>query len=240
MIRRATPAVLAAFLLLAPSVSRADLANYSQDFESLVQSNPAALNADGWLVFGNVFSPDHSAYYYGYGPFPAPNGGAAFCGIDLGQGGPGQGAQQLVVYNDYNSGEHPSGNLVEANVFQQQTIGAADVGSTWIFRFDAKRGNIEAPTEAVAFIKTLDPNNGFATTNFIQTSMTNVPATWGAYFITINITPALAGQILQFGFNSTTTGYAGSGIFYDNVSFQKDVPVSVKPATWGSLKKLYR
>ena len=173
MIRRATPAVLAAFLLLAPSVSRADLANYSQDFESLVQTNPAALNADGWLVFGNVFSPDHSAYYYGYGPFPAPNGGAAFCGIDLGQGGPGQGAQQLVVYNDYNSGEHPSGNLVEANVFQQQTIGAADVGSTWIFRFDAKRGNIVPPTQALAFIKTLDPNNGYATTSFITTDMTD-------------------------------------------------------------------
>jgi hypothetical protein len=172
--------------------------------------------------------------------FPAPNGTPGFCSIAAGQGGPPQGAQQLVVYSDYNNADHAAGNQIEANVFQEQTIGAADVGATWVFVFEAKRGDLVSPTAAVAFIKTLDPNNGYATTNFITLDMASIPATWGAYFIPINITPGLVGQILQFGFNSTTSNYTASGVFYDNIRFHKDTPVSVKASTWGNVKKLYR
>ncbi|HET9328667.1 MAG TPA: T9SS type A sorting domain-containing protein [Candidatus Eisenbacteria bacterium] len=216
----------AAVLLLAPAVGRADLSPYAQTFEGLVQSDPGALAGNGWLVFANVFSPDHSTYYYGYGPFPAPNGGPGFSGIDIGQGSTDQGVQQLVVYNDYNNGHHAAGFQIEANVFQQQTIGAPDVGNTWVFRFDAKLGNLMPPSTALAFIKTLDPNNGYAMTNFITFDTTNLPTTWSTNSIAISIGPSLVGQILQFGFANTASNYVGSGVFYDNLSFaMPPVPV---------------
>jgi len=239
MLRRLPTALAAAFLFLAPTVSQANLAIYGQSFEGLVQADPAALANDGWLVFGNVFSPDHSVYYYGYGPFPAPNGGPGFCAIANGQGGPLQGAQQLVVYSDYNNGDHNNGNLIEANVFHEQTIGAADVGSTWTFSFDAKHGDLVSPSTALAFIKTLAPPT-YAMTNFLTVDMTSIPTTWGLYWISIPITGSLVGQILQFGFANTTTHYVPSGVFYDNVNFRPDLATPVTPKTWGNLKALYR
>lgn len=218
---RATTAVTAILMVLGPAASRANLSAYSQNFESLVISNPAALQGDGWIVYGNVFSPDRSTFYYGYGPFPAPNPGGGFCAIDAGQGGTEQGQQQLSVYSDYASAEHANGNLVESNVYREQTIAAADVGGHWVFQFDAKRGNLVSPTTALAFIKTLDPNNGYATTNFRKVNMTAVPSTWGTYSTTIAIDASLVGQILQIGFATTATHYDGSGIFYDNLSWSR-------------------
>jgi hypothetical protein len=219
-----------AVLCMAPATGSAALAPYSQDFEGLVQADPGALANDGWLVFGNVFNPDWT-YDYGYGPFPAPNGGSAFSAVASGQGGPDQGVQQLSVYNDYNNGDHANGKFIEANVFQEQIIGAADVFNTWLFKFDAKRGNIGGDTTARAFIKTLDPNAGFALTNFIWVDMTNVPFTWGSYSLSIFIDPSLEGQILQFGFLSTTTYYQGSGVFYDNVDFLLGVDLDIRPGS---------
>ena len=215
---RVSMTLAVALLCLASTASWADLAPYSQDFEALDQADPAALANDGWLVFGNVFGPDWG-YWYGYGPFPAPNGGPGFCGIDLDQGGPDQGVQQMVVYNDYNNSNHGDGAHIEANVFQEQWIGAADVGNPWLFEFDAKRGNIEGATTALAFIKTLDPGAGWALTNFITIDMTGVPADWDTYSLSIFIDASLEGQVLQFGFLTVATNYEGSGIFYDNLGF---------------------
>jgi hypothetical protein len=220
--------IIAGVLLCAVStVSWADLAPYSQDFEGLVQTDPAALANNGWKVFGNVFGPDWS-YWYGYGPFPAPNGGPGFSAIDVGQGGPAQGAQQLVVYSDYNNGNHGDGSnaIIEANVFQEQTIGAGDVGRTWRFEFDARRGNIGGASMAGAFFKTLDPAAGYALTNYIPIDLTGISDAWDRYSLSIFIDPSLQGQILQFGFINWASNYEGSGIFYDNVVFEL-APVSV-------------
>jgi hypothetical protein len=142
----------------------------------------------------------------------------------------------MVVYNDYNNGNHGDGSnaIIEANVFQEQVIGAADVGKTMRFEFDAKRGNIEPESTAAAFIKTLDPNAGYALTNFITIDMTDIPETWGGYFIDIAIDPGLAGQILQFGFVNYASRYEGSGIFYDNLVFDVApvaVAVDIKPGS---------
>ena len=156
---------LAALLCLLP-VAGSAFTPYSQDFEDLIQPDPGALGADGWLVFGNVFSPEGD-YLYGYGPYPAPNDGFAFCQIDAGQGGDEQGLQQLVCFSDYNNGDHAAGNIVESNVYQEQTIAEEDIGLAVVFEFQAKRGNIEGGSEAFAFIKTLDPSNGHALTNFV-------------------------------------------------------------------------
>ena len=236
---KVTTAIAAAFLILTPLASHAALSPYAQDFEALVQASPGALGADGWKVFGNVFSPDHSVYYYGYGTFPAPNNAGGFCGIDF-NADAGHALQNLVVFSDYNNGDHAAGNQIEANVFQEQVVDAADVGNTWTFRFDAKLGNLESPTTALAFIKTLNPAAGFATTNFITLDMTAIPSTWNSYAIPINIDPSLPGQILQFGFANTCSNYKASGVFYDNVSFRKDVVVPTTSTTWGKVQALFR
>lgn len=236
---KVTTAIAAAFLFLAPMTSQAALTPYSQDFEGLVQAAPNALSADGWLIFANVFSPDMSSYYYGYGVFPAPNNTGGFCGVDF-TPEPGYAAQDMVVYSDYNNGDHAAGNRIEANVFQERLVGAGDVGSLWTFRFDAKMGNLEAPTTALAFIKTLNPAAGYAMTNYITQNTTTTPATWTNYTLNILIDPSLVGQILQFGFSNNCSNYKGSGVFYDNISFFNNVATPTKSTSWGRVKSLYR
>ena len=237
--RKTALAVFAVLALVSlfPSASLA-LAPYSQDFEGLVQSDTAALANDGWLVFGNVFGPDWG-YWYGYGPFGAPNDGAAFCAIVLGQGGAEQGAQQLSVFSDYNNVDHGNGAWIEANVFQEQMIEAGDVGLIGIFDFQAKMGNLEGTSTAAGFIKTLDPNNSYMTTNFITVDMTGIPATWGDYSLSLTIDPTLEGQILQFGFMNVATGYLGSGIFYDNVNFYVEDDTAAEDSSWSDVKALF-
>ena len=230
---RRNPIFAAAVLVCVTSTAGwADLTAYSQDFEGLNEHLPSALSADGWLVFGNVYDDSLTGtYLYGYGPDPAPNGGEAFSAVETGQGGVEQGTKQLSVYNDYNNGtEHIEGNIVEANVFQEQTIGLPDVGKTYEFLFDAKMGNLTGNSTAVAFIKTLDPSAGFALTNFITVDMTSIPISWGTYSMRIPIAPSLNGQLLQFGFLSTATNFEGSGVFYDNVEFFEATSSSALPA----------
>jgi hypothetical protein len=221
--------LVCALLCLAPTANWADLAPYSQNFEGLDQADPGALSNDpapspnGWLIFGNVFGPAWG-YWYGYGPYPAPNGGPGFSAIASGTGGPKQGAQQLVVYSDYNNGNQGDGSnaIIEANVFQERTVGAADIGSTWHFEFDARRGDIGGGSMAAGFIKTINPAAGYALTNFLQVSMTGIPNAWGSYSLSILIDPSLEGQLLQFGFINWASNYEPSGIYYDNVGFRPE------------------
>lgn len=205
-------------LFVAATASQADITLYSQDFEAVAIGSADALSSDGWVVYGNVFINPGGAWLYGYGPFAAPNGGEGFSAVVAGQGGDGQGLQQISIYNDYNNlTHHTAGNDVQANVFQEQTIGAADVGKTYFFQFDAKMGNLTSPSTAAAFIKTIDPGNNFALTNEVLADMTSIPATWNTYSISLFIDAGLVGQLFQFGFLNTATDFISSGIFYDNV-----------------------
>jgi hypothetical protein len=235
-----TTLLVAAVLCFTPLVSHAQLATYTQTFESMNMADPNALLADGWNAYVNDFDGAHN-YMYGYG-FQAPNGGNAASAIVTGQGGAGQGLQQLSVYSNYNDNNSATG-YVEMNVYKEQTIGAADVGKTVLFRFDAKHGNwagaAHAPT-AAAFIKTLNPAAGYATTHFVTTDMTTVPETWGTYAVTFTIDPTLVGQILQFGFMDTQTGYDPTVIFYDNILFAPDQAVPAGTTSWGKVKGMYR
>lgn len=195
---------------------------YQQTFETLNQASGTALGDDGWLVFANVFNPDWS-YGYNYGPFPAPNNAGGFCGIDnTGQGGPEQGTQVLVVYSDYNNGDaHGNGKHLEANVFRERTIVAGDVGRTLTFAADAKRGNINDPagsTTAIAFIKVLKQSDfSYALLAFPTYDTTNLSTSWTRISVSVDITPAMQGELLQVGFASTATNYEPSGNFYDNI-----------------------
>ena len=221
-------AVAAAIICLAPLTGQAQVAPYEQSFEDLIQTDSAALGNDGWVVYGSVFDPLGN-WLYGYGTFPAPNHEFAFSQIDILQGGIDQGLQQLVVFSDYNNTDHAVGNTIESNVFQEQTISAADIGSVWKFSFDAKLGNIEGASTAKAFIKTIDPGNGFAQTNFVFVEMTAIPVEWNRYEVSLSLAdPLLEGQYIQFGFLNTATLYEGSGIFYDNIVWELD-PLSPVP-----------
>jgi hypothetical protein len=212
---------------------------YSQDFEGLNPTGPTALADDGWLIFANVFAPGGN-YLYGYGVFGAPNDGGGFCQIAVGEGGAGQGSQQLNIFSDYNNVDHAVGNVIEANTFQEMVIGAGDVGETWVFDFDAKLANLAGASTALAFIKTLDPLAGYATTNFITEDTTSIPTSWGSYSLSIVIDPSLAGQLLQIGFASSCTFYEGSGVFYDNINFYPTGPVADEDESWSNVKALYR
>ena len=226
---RISLALLTLLVCLVPAVSNA-VVPYSQDFELLFQPGATALADDGWLVYGNVSDPLGN-YLYGYGPFPAPNDGFAFCQIDMNQGGIEQGFQQLVVFSDYNNADHANGNVVESNVYHEQTITAADVGKTWKFQFDAKLGNLAGASTAKAFIKTLNPAAGYAMTNYIPADMTAIPATWGTYSISLTIDASLVGQLFQFGFLNTATLFESSGVFYDNIFVFEDATSAVPNVT---------
>ena len=227
-----TKSAALALIALAPNAA-AQLTTISQDFETLDIADPAALDADGWKIFANVFDSG-GGYLYGYGTFGAPNGGAGFSAIGTGSGGAAQGAQYVNAYSDYNNPDHGTGNYIEANLFQEQTIGAADVGNTWTFDFDYLKNptvvNGDGDTTTIAFIKVLKISDGsFATLAFPTVDTTAAStSTWAAGSIDLLIDPTWAGELLQVGFASTATAFNDSGRFYDNVSF--DAPGSMPPA----------
>jgi hypothetical protein len=201
------------------SLATAQVSLYSQDFEGLAIGDPGALGADGWLVGANVFDPTGTTFFYNYFAFPAPNGGPAFSAIIADASNPPQGAQQIVVYNDYNNGtEHGLGNLVEAVFFRESVIGAGDVGSTFEFTFDARQQDLAAPVVAQAFIKILDPLAGYSATAFETQDTSALPGTWSTFTLSTTIDPSQVGQIFQIGMDSTGSNFTPSGIAYDNVS----------------------
>ncbi|MBT8452703.1 MAG: hypothetical protein KJO40_12115, partial [Deltaproteobacteria bacterium] len=76
---------------------------------------------------------------------------------------------------------------------------------------------------ALAYIQTLNPAAGFNRTNFVPLDTTNLPFTWDRYSISLDLTdPLLEGQLLQFGFSATASGFEPSGVFYDNVLIDPD------------------
>ncbi|PID78954.1 hypothetical protein CSB20_12585 [bacterium DOLZORAL124_64_63] len=239
------PALISASLTIAfliPALAVAQIVPYSQNFEDLALADPAgnsALSDDGWNLYCNVFGSDGS-YWYGYGAFPAPNHGVAVSAVVTGEGGPNQDSQQLSIFSDYNNTDHGNGATIETNVYQERTIDAGNVGQIWIMTFDAKMGNLEGASTAAAFIKTLDPNNGYAMTNYITADMTGSPADWANYSISLTIDAGLEGQIFQFGFTNNATNYEGSGIFYDNINLSQDGAVATTGITLDNIKSLYR
>jgi hypothetical protein len=218
-----TTALIGLLMALATPAMRADIVSYSQDFESLDSSSGSALADDGWLVFANVFTPGGS-YLYGYGSFPAPNGGPGFSAIADGEAGPGQGLQYLNVYSDYNNGDHGNGNYIDALVFQEQTIGAGDVGSnkSYEFSFDFRNNPTNAnngDTATYAFIKVLKQSDfSYALLGETVFDTTNV-TDWQSQTLSLMSNASWAGELVQFGFGSYATNYNDSGRFYDNVSF---------------------
>lgn len=238
-----TRAIVFLLVLLIPALALGQIGPYTQDFEGLNTSpeDPSSLAADGWLYYVNVFNSSGDTWLYGYGTGPAPNVGTHMSAVVEGQGGPDQELKQLSIFSDYgNQGAHVAGELVETNIFQERVIDASNVGQTWTMTFDAKMGNLEGATTAAAFIKTLDPGAGYATTNFLLVDSTSIPSTWAGYSVSLVIDASLVDQIFQFGFTNTASYNEGSGVFYDNVHLSLDGAVATEESSFGSLKALYR
>ena len=194
---------------------------YAQDFDGLDIANPDALSNEGWIIFANVFDPA-GGYLYGYGTFPAPNPGIGFSAITDTQQAADQGSQSLVVYSDYNNGDHAIGNYIEASVFKEQTVEAANIGQTAIFSFDVKKsdfvGNGQGDAQMFAFIKILDPANGFATIRETRLDVTdNSIRNWENATLTMALDPGTEGKIFQIGFGSYASNYDDTGVLYDNI-----------------------
>lgn len=197
--------------------TNAQLSAYSQDFEGLdpLNAGTAELGGDGWFVGANVFAADGTTFQYDYFAFPAPNLSGGFSNVTDVAGGALAGSQGLVVFSDYNNGDHGGTNRIEAVFFREQTIDASNVGETWEFSFLAGPGDLGGATTARAFIKTID---GSSTTNLLTQDTTSLSGTT-SLAIQIDITSALIGQKLQIGFDNTASGFDPSGVNYDNINF---------------------
>jgi len=211
---------------------------YNGDFEALDAASAAALSGDGWLASGNQFDSDGN-FVGNFGTFPAPNAAVSpdttfYSAVVQGQGGPAQGNQQLSILNDYNccgtTGGHKDPTApfetVEALVFQEpfnfdNRIPAELVGQTVTFFFEGKKDTSEfglgGNTTAQAFMKTLDPNAGFATTRNPTLDTTSLPLDWAGFSLSLDITSDLEGQILQVGFQTLAQQFEPSNNFYDNI-----------------------
>lgn len=219
--------------------AQADLSSYSQDFEAMAtaasNAGNADLSADGWQINGIAWLgdvDDASTFQYFYGNFPANNAdGAQFSGIVDAQGGATQGNRHLNVFSDYNNADaHANAtSWVETRIFQEQTIGAPDVGQTYSLNFDYKR-NFEngtddfgpsGSTEAFAFVRVLDSIGGSFATIEEQTFETTGAAlsAWNNGTVNFTIDAAYDGQLLQFGMKTHAEDFNGSGVLYDNVGF---------------------
>ena len=236
-----TALVLTATVSFAP-ISSAALSTYTQNFEGMTPnqgfSDPDSgfvndLDADGWQIYGIVYDANPynntSASILGqYGPFPAANGDpGSIQGVATDQGGASQGDVVLSKYSDYNNQDGQAAGYVSASTYQEQVVGAGDVGSTWRFSYDAKMGNLEADSSAFAYILTQDFTDGGE--SFISNDSTDLPVEWLRYSVELEITSDMVGDNLTFGFVAVATANNGSGVFYDNLEF---APVPVPAAAW--------
>lgn len=203
--------------------------SYAQDFEALDIMSPTALSDDAWLVFANVFDAAGN-YAYGYGAV-APNGGGGFSQIDTGSQGPGQGAQYLNAFNDYNNLDHGIGSQIDALVYQERAVTAGDVGKTFQLSFDYLKSpvvlNGDGQTTTAAFLKILRSSD-FTFSEIARDSIDTTNAstvTWAATSLSLTIDPTWVGETLQFGFESSATNFEDSGRYYDNILFGEGVAI---------------
>ncbi len=189
--------------------------NFSDNFESydlyVGPGNQGDIGG-GWLIFANVFGdfPGCSQYWYGYGPYPAPNKDTGFSNISAGATG-----QALNVFSDYDNADQNNGACIETSVFQERVFSAADVG-TYTFRFSTQAPNpLGTDVNTYGFIKVLDPNNNYNTDVFLTVSTVSE----GNKSLDIILDASADGKILQWGFSTVASNYLPSGRLYDNATF---------------------
>lgn len=204
--------------------------SYSDDFESY---DSQLSTIDGWLTFVNIF--DRSGNYIGgygpggsTGPSTAQNG-RAFSVLTAADSGDAQGQQHVTVFSDYNNSNDQENNLLETNVFKEHTITSDDVG---VFRFssDVRKPSANAiagESTMAIFIKVLDPGNGYSQVLINTLDVTDFGTdVWERVSVDANLTESMENMIVQFGFMSRTKNYEGSGMHFDNVTFESPTAVT--------------
>ena len=145
----------------------------------------------------------------------------------------------LRVYgNQYNTNEACQRTLI----FQEMTAPAA---GTYAFSFDVAQDQYGPPANGettAAFVKILDPDNGFETVLF-ETVITTPPTATSEEDVTtlwqvveFTVTDEMVGKLLQFGFYNDVSPNLGqswgtSAALYDNVMLE---PLAIGPAHSGS------
>lgn len=131
-------------------------------------------------------------------------------------------AQQLVAISDYQNADHNTGLLIESNVYQERVITSADVGQVATFSFLASPDNLQAPSTAQAFIKTVEPGNSVLgsfsqLSNLVTVDTSSLPGLNTPLSLSLAIDSSLVGHAFQFGFLNTAESFNPSGVGYDNV-----------------------
>ncbi|MEM6332529.1 MAG: PEP-CTERM sorting domain-containing protein [Planctomycetota bacterium] len=244
MFQQARNTVCMAAGLAITTTASAQLTDYSQDFESLDRTVFSALTDDGWLTFGGgIDNPTDRNFAYTFGPFGTPNDIAnPFQAVisDVPSGGdPPAGSQGLVILSDYNSDSHqvPDGLDLLLAIFQQQTIGAGDVGKTVTFEYLVD-GNATPPSGnavAEAFILALDSEFFFEIAADVNDTTSVADGDLLTQAVSLTITNDMVGDILQFGFRSIASDFEGSAVDYDNLVFTVPEPASIGLAAAGLL-----
>lgn len=217
-----------AVLATMPLNSIAAINSYSQNFETLNASDPSALANDGWSVAGTVFDQNNQFKFF-YGLFFAPNNNAQFSALASGAAGASQGSQYLSVLSDYQCcgpfDGHTNGvDIVESSVLREYVIDASDAGKTFRFSYDASTPNgiNYGGSTAGAYMRTIDPSNGFIETNLVYRESTDLgqgAGGWETRFIQLTVDASLVGQLLHVGFNNVSSNYGATEVYYDNIEF---------------------
>ena len=228
---------------------------FSDNFEDRLQDQP--LIGNNWTWYDQWFTEDGcTGDDAGFGPFDDGNGddyeaaNRNFFTVPEGTGDyyraglevpawDGALTNMLRVYgNQYNN----NGNCQRTLIFQE--MDAPEAGN-YVFSFDVAQDRDSAPANAevtAAFVKVLDPANGYATVLF-ETVKTTPPRAFSpndvatlSQAVEFTITEEMVGKLLQFGFyNDVTPNYVQSSdtsaALYDNITVG---PMEVGPAHSGS------
>ena len=189
--------------------------DYSEDFETYDVVPGDGLIHGGWKVFGTVFGdyPGCTEYWYGYGPFPAPNSTSAFSNItDEASTG-----LALTAFSNYDDGVHADSRCLESSVFKERIFDAADAGD-YTFSFDTELppAPLGDGVKTFGFVKVINNVDPWNTLLFKSVSTTS--AGRKSIDVTLDATDH-GGKILQWGFTNTASNYEDSGRWYDNLEF---------------------
>ena len=229
---------------------------FSDDFENRV--NDQALIGSNWTWYDQWFAEDGCTgdAAGGFGPFddgdpsdyeaanrnfftvPEGTGDYYRAGLEV-PAWDGALSNMLRVYgNQYNINESCQRTLV----FQEMD---APQAGTYSFIFDVAQDKDGAPAfgeVTAAFVKVLDPANGYATVLF-ESASTTPPAASSVINVTTSrqgidftISEEMVGKLLQFGFYNDVTpnwgqSWGTSAILYDDITLG---PMEVGPAHSGS------
>lgn len=157
----------------------------------------------------------------------------------------GNGDIYLSKFSDYSAdgpfGPGQWGGSTDASTYVYRDVmnfDADDVGDTVTFSFDARRTNLDtANASANAYIKVLETVS-WGEVALVEADAAGFGTDWSAQSISLEITPALVGGLLQIGFtdrassDGTQAGTAATGVNYDNLVVEQVAAVPVPAAAW--------